>query len=60
MPPHLYLETVRIREAQRLLSEGETLAQAAYLVGFSSQSHFTQRFKRIIGVTPGVYAQQMR
>lgn len=60
MPPHLYLETVRIREAQRLLSEGETLAQAAYLVGFSSQSHFTQRFKKIIGVTPGVYAGQLR
>jgi len=60
MPPHLYLETVRIREAQRLLSEGETLAQAAYLVGFSSQSHFTQRFKQIIGVTPGVYAGQVR
>ena len=60
MPPHLYLETVRIREAQRLLSEGEPLAQAAYLVGFSSQSHFTQRFKQIIGVTPGVYAQQVR
>lgn len=60
MPPHQYLETVRIREAQRLLSEGETLAQAGYLVGFSSQSHFTQRFKQIIGVTPGVYAQQVR
>lgn len=60
MPPHVYLETVRIRQAQTLLAEGAPLADVAYAVGFASQSHFTQRFKRIIGVTPGVYARQVR
>jgi AraC-like DNA-binding protein len=58
MPPYAYLESVRIRHAQRLIEAGTPLAQVASEAGFSSQSHLTQRFKRIIGVTPGQYAQQ--
>ena len=60
MPPHLYLESVRIQVAQRLLMEEQSLAQVAHQVGFGSQSHFTQRFKQIIGVPPGAYARQLR
>jgi AraC-like DNA-binding protein len=59
LPPHAYLETVRIRKGQTLLKRGLSLAQAAYETGFSSQSHFTTTFKRLIGVTPGHYAQQV-
>lgn len=55
VPPHVYLESVRIRHAQRLIAAGVALAEVAYAVGFSSQSHFTTRFRRIIGVTPGRY-----
>lgn len=57
MPPHAYLETVRIRAAQSLLERGEALSQVAQATGFSTQAHFTDRFKRIIGVTPGRYVQ---
>lgn len=60
MPPYAYLESVRIRQAQRLIEAGKSLAEVAIEVGFSSQSHLTQRFKRIIGVTPGQYAEQRR
>jgi AraC-like DNA-binding protein len=60
MPPYAYLESVRIRHAQRLLATGKPLAEVAAEVGFSSQSHMTRRFKKIIGVTPGQYAQQVR
>jgi AraC-like DNA-binding protein len=59
MPPHAYLESVRIRHAQRLIEAGRPLADVAVAVGFSSQSHLTYRFKQIIGVTPGRYAQQV-
>jgi AraC-like DNA-binding protein len=59
LPPHAYLENVRIREAQRLLSQGTPVAHVAYGTGFSSQSHFTTTFKRLIGVTPGQYAKQV-
>jgi AraC-like DNA-binding protein len=60
MPPHAYLESVRIRHAQRLIEAGKPLAEVAIELGFSSQSHLTDRFKKIIGVTPGQYAQQVR
>jgi AraC-like DNA-binding protein len=57
MPPHAYLESVRIRHAQRLIRVGKPLAEIAAEVGFSSQSHMTRSFRKIIGVTPGQYAQ---
>ena len=60
MPPYAYLESVRIRQAQRLIKAGKPLAEVAAEVGFSSQSHLNQRFKRIIGVTPGQYAQRVQ
>lgn len=56
--PHAYLESVRIRHAQRLLEQGEAPATVAFATGFSSQSHFTERFRRTLGVTPAVYADQ--
>ncbi len=59
MPPYTYLESVRIRRAQQLIEAGKPLAEVAAEVGFSSQSHLTHRFKQIIGVTPGQYAQQL-
>ena len=60
MPPYTYLESVRIRHAQRLIEAGKSLAEVAAEVGFSSQSHLTHRFKQVIGVTPGQFAQQLR
>jgi len=60
MPPYAYLESVRIRHAQRLIETSKPLAEVAIEVGFSSQSHLTRHFKKIIGVTPGQYAQQVR
>ena len=60
MPPYTYLENVRIRYTQRLIKAGKPLAEVAAEVGFSSQSHMTRQFKKIIGVTPGQYAQHVR
>jgi AraC-like DNA-binding protein len=60
VPPHSYLESLRIRHAQQLLAAELPLAEIAYTVGYSSQSHFTTRFRRIIGVTPGQFRSQKR
>ena len=60
MPPYAYLESVRIQHTQRLIKAGKPLAEVAAEVGFSSQSHMTRQFKKIIGVTPGQYAQHIR
>lgn len=60
LPPHAYLESVRIRNAQQLLTQGHSLAQVAQAVGFADQSHFHNRFKRLMGLTPRQYAQQRK
>jgi len=60
MPPHKYLETVRIRHAEHLLLSDHSIADVAFLTGFSSQSHLTRTFKRFIGTTPGEYIKQRK
>jgi AraC-like DNA-binding protein len=59
IPPHAYLESRRIRQAQHLLSCGIPIIEVAYELGFSTQSHFTNRFKRLLGVTPGQYVSSV-
>jgi len=53
--PYRYLETLRINEAKKLLSEGVPPVEAAIRTGFSDQSHFTNYFSSFIGLSPGVY-----
>lgn len=55
LPPHAYLESVRIRKVREFLDRGENLVSAAFSAGFVDQSHLTHRFKRILGITPGQY-----
>ena len=60
IPPHKYLENIRIRQAERLLSTGLSIADVAYATGFSSQSHLTRTFKRFMGTTPGEFLQKRK
>lgn len=53
--PYSYLQTIRIGNAKKLLEQGTTPAQAALATGFSDQSHFTNYFKKLIGLTPRQY-----
>jgi len=55
LPPHVYLETVRIRRARELLDGGNPIVDVGLAVGFRDQSHFTHRFKRTLGIAPGRY-----
>ncbi|NBJ95566.1 helix-turn-helix domain-containing protein [Parablautia muri] len=55
--PYRYLETIRINEAKKLLSQGRTPVEAAIRTGFSDQSHFTNYFNRFIGLAPGTYRE---
>lgn len=51
-----YITRVRIEKAVELMNNREmNIKDIMYKVGFSSQSHFTKTFKKILGVTPGVY-----
>jgi AraC-like DNA-binding protein len=59
IPPHAYLNQVRIRHAKRLLTAGGSAAEVAADVGFVDQSHFTRRFKRSVGISPLAWARSM-
>ncbi len=53
--PYCYLETIRIDRAKKLLEEGVLPIDTALRTGFSDQSHFSNYFKRFIGLTPKQY-----
>ncbi|RLV49702.1 AraC family transcriptional regulator [Nocardioides mangrovicus] len=54
--PHRYLTGRRLDVARRLLLEGRAPAEVAAAVGFHDQAHLGRHFKRLLGVTPAVYA----
>jgi len=56
LPPHAYLESVRIRHAREMLKSGMNVVDTALAIGYPDQSHFTHRFRRSTGITPGQYA----
>jgi AraC-like DNA-binding protein len=60
MPPHAFQTQLRVARAAALLREGWTIPQAADAAGFADQSHLTRHFKRLVGVTPGRYAQNSK
>lgn len=57
LPPHAYLNHIRLVRARRMLAQGEPIAQAALNAGFADQSHLTRRFKAAWGITPGRYVR---
>lgn len=57
MPPHACQNAVRIARAREALAAGRTAADVAQATGYADQSHFTRRFKRLVGVAPGEYAR---
>jgi AraC family transcriptional regulator len=53
LPPHAYLMRRRIERAKELLSKGGLpLVHVAAHVGFQTQGHFTEVFRRHAGLTP--------
>lgn len=56
MSPSEFLRNARIKQACELLkNEDLDIAQVAFRVGFCTQSHFANTFKRIIGRSPSSY-----
>jgi AraC family transcriptional regulator len=55
LSPHRYVQQQRIDRATRLLRSAadRSIADIAFELGFSSQAHFTEVFRRHTGTTPG-------
>jgi len=55
-----YIRKLRIEKAIHLLNESKhSLAEIAYLTGFSDQSHFNRIFKKTTGKNPSAYRKKL-
>jgi AraC-like DNA-binding protein len=55
-----YIRKLRIEKAMQLLTESEhSLAEIAYLTGFSDQSHFNRIFKKTTGKNPSAFRKKL-
>lgn len=56
-----YLRALRVRQAANLLQRADMpLAQAAAMLGFSDQAHFTRIFGAAVGMTPSAFRCLLR
>ena len=61
LSPINYLINRRIEESKTLLTNtNHSISQIAAFTGFSSQSYFSQSFKKLIGLPPNEYRQKTR
>ena len=60
MPPYAWLAQHRVSAARALLERGCRPAEAAALTGFADQAHLTRWFRRVVGVTPGLYRNSVQ
>lgn len=57
--PHQYVLQRRIQKARSLLTSTDSpIADIALAAGFSSQSHLSNWFRRLVGVSPATYRRQ--
>jgi AraC family transcriptional regulator len=56
LPPHQYVLARRLNRARELLRKTRSaFGEIALACGFTSPSHFSNRFKQAMGATPGEY-----
>jgi len=57
---HQYVLRQRVEQAKQLLQTTQlSVAEIAHRVGFSDQSQLTAQFRKLTGITPGKYREQM-
>ena len=57
--PHQYLMRLRLERAKDLLRHSDaTVTQIAFDLGFGSHQHFASTFKRVVGVSAGIFRQR--
>ena len=52
-----YLIDIRLDEAKTLLSEGNSVSNAARLSGYVDECNFSKMFKKKVGISPGKWRE---
>jgi len=59
LSPYQYVVKHRIDKAKAMLrSDSISISEVSFLTGFSSQSHFSEVFRKVVGTTPGNYRRR--
>lgn len=58
LAPHAWQLQLRIHWAKVLLTQGRSLVDVALETGFADQSHFTRKFKQVVGLPPGAFQRR--
>jgi AraC family transcriptional regulator len=58
--PHRFVTERRVGHAMDLLrNEDRSIAEIAHTAGFSNQSRLTENFRRVTGLTPGLFRRSL-
>lgn len=60
LTPHQFQIQNRIRQAQHLLNDIDSITEVALATGFCDQSHFIKHFEKYVGLTPTDYKTARR
>ena len=53
-----YRQIERARRAAALITDGQSILDAAYQAGYADQAHLTRSMKKLVGITPGALAEK--
>ena len=53
-----FVNAARIRHAQDMLTQGESVTEAMFASGFNTKSNFNREFLRVVGTSPSAWARQ--
>lgn len=59
LSPLAFHSRARLMQARQLIAQGWSLAETSAHLNFSDQSHFGRQFRRVYGMTPGEYQQNV-
>ncbi len=55
-----YINIIKIEKSKDLILSGSSFTSIAYCLGYSSQSHFTNAFKKVVKMTPSEYRKNKK
>ena len=58
VPPREFINVAKVEKSRQLLSQGYSVTQTAFMLGFSSSNYFATIFRKFTGQTPSEYIRK--